>query len=553
MRKNILVFVLACLGSTACYEDKTTFATDRIDDIVLSDAETTAIYSGYLEQIDFAPELTQGDKVLEGDFSYKWEINDIPNGNEFETIGTEKELHATLVNAISTRPYLLKLTVRDQANDLEYIFWWDLYVQSAFLDGLVVCDTEDGTTSDLTLILNDKLTINYAGKEEKIFRKIVETATGEPYPALLGSMTPMLKGYHFSPTHYLWAIDQNGAPARFNCQDYSYATGSDVILYSFEGQKFLKFLSTSTSGSNQSLFSAMTTHGNYAFQSVNADTFAWLNTSMSSYTIKDNIVALRSYAKSGICTAAWLDETTNRIIIADTNWQGYLLCTPLEGSGAYDATDIGDKSVIAGGMTYSESIPALLFKDNPTGEYAIYTITPYEAEVGHYEDPDDWDSPWIVDKPEVPCGPRAKIDIPAEGKTLLDNATSTTFCTMQAILYVATANEIRAINFSTGTAVVSDVKFTPQEGEKITSIKLYQQGQYVYSSAMCYDPGTIDVPRPLLDLTNQAVIVTTQKSDTQGIVYVVPMRQIGTGNLDSENAMRYDGFGKIIDVATTGY
>ena len=49
------------------------------------------------------------------------------------------------------------------------------------------------------------------------------------------------------------------------------------------------------------------------------------------------------------------------------------------------------------------------------------------------------------------------------------------------------------------------------------------------------------------------MIVTTQKSDTEGCVYVVPMTQIGTGNLDKAQALKYDGFGKILDVTTTGY
>ena len=39
----------------------------------------------------------------------------------------------------------------------------------------------------------------------------------------------------------------------------------------------------------------------------------------------------------------------------------------------------------------------------------------------------------------------------------------------------------------------------------------------------------------------------------EGKVYVVPMTQIGTGNLDISKALIYDGFGKILDVTTIGY
>lgn len=548
-----IVLAFAASGLAGCYEDKSTYATDLIPDIVLTDTETTAIYTGYLEQIDFAPELAQGGKVLEDNdnYTYTWELNEVPDENQFQTISTERELHVTVPNGISTTPYLLKLTVKDTENDLEYLFWWDLYIQSAFLDGLVISDTKDGATSDLTLVLNQKLTTNYAGKEEKIFRNILASgSSAAAYPGLLRSLTPMLFGYIYSkPKHYLWATDQNGELVRFNCEDYSVASGGDVLLYASEGQKFYKLFGTGNNNSSQTLMVAMSNAGNYCIQCVSTEVFSWPNTAMNVSSMKNGICASRSYSANNECVAAWLDEKTNKLIVADPYFAGYLIYHTITGSGAYDADNLGDQQVIAAGMTYTENIPALLLKDN-AGTYAIYTITPHQAEEGYYTDPDNWEG-WVVTSPEIPYGPRAHIEIPAEGKALLDQATGTAFCTMQAILYVATADGIYAIDFASGKAVVSDVKFTPDAGEKITSVKLYQQGQYQYSSNMCGDGE--NQYRELLDWTNYAVIVTTQKSDTEGCVYVVPMTQIGTGNLDKAQALKYDGFGKILDVTTTGY
>ena len=548
-----IVLAFAASGLVGCYEDKSTYATDLIPDIVLTDTETTAIYTGYLEQIDFAPELTQGGKVLEDNdnYTYTWELNEVPDENQFQTISTERELHVTVPNGISTTPYLLKLPVKEQENDLEYLFWWDLYIQSAFLDGLVISDTKDGATSDLTLVLNQKLTTNYAGKEEKIFRNILASgSSAAAYPGLLRSLTPMLFGYIYSkPKHYLWATDQNGELVRFNCEDYSVASGGDVLLYASEGQKFYKLFGTGNNNSSQTLMIAMSNAGNYCIQCVSTEVFSWPNTAMNASSMKNGICASRPYSANNECVAAWLDEKTNKLIVADPYFAGYLIYHTITGSGAYDADNLGDQQVIAAGMTYTENIPALLLKDN-AGTYAIYTITPHQAEEGYYTDPDNWEG-WVVTSPEIPYGPRARIEIPAEGKALLDQATGTAFCTMQAILYVATADGIYAIDFTSGKAVVSDVKFTPDAGEKITSVKLYQQGQYQYSSNMCGDGE--NQYRELLDWTNYAVIVTTQKSDTEGCVYVVPMTQIGTGNLDKAQALKYDGFGKILDVTTTGY
>ena len=154
--KKIIISLLLCAGAVSCYEDKTSFPTDQIPDVVLTGAESE-LRVGYQEQLDVVPDLTFDGQKLSGDrFSFLWEINDMPRGTEFETIGTEEELHVVLPNAIAEGYYLLRLTVVDEAFGLEYLFSWKVYVQSAFLDGLLVCDTQDGATSDLTLILRPK-------------------------------------------------------------------------------------------------------------------------------------------------------------------------------------------------------------------------------------------------------------------------------------------------------------------------------------------------------------------------------------------------------------
>ncbi len=557
--KKILITLLAAASLTACIEDKTTFPVNSVADIELAANDQADISIGYLEPFDFAPALTQGGKELDNEnYTYRWEINDIPKSSDFEVIGTERELHTVLNQPINIGSYLLKLTVTDLANELEYLFAWNLYVQTAFLDGLVVSDTKDGVSSDLTLILNDRLTTNYAGKPEKIFRDIITSATGTPYPALLGSLYPYLfssiTGTHWN---YLLAIDDRGNPVRFDCEDFAAEPTSNVLLYQYEGQRVQKFISAANNSATTAGLVMMTTHGNYVINPTSANQFGMPIAAFSQTAMKNNICASATYSNDGYCSAAWLDEATGRFMMMDMSGMGTpyltLLENPAEGTPAYDAENMGDQSIIGAGMTYNEDIPAMLLKDNATGEYAIYTITPYSPEVGHYQDPDNWEG-WTVDTPEQLYAPRARIALPGTVKTQLDRAVDTEFCTKQAILYIATPDALSAVLFITGNVVEGGVKFTPDAGEQITSVKLYRQGVYYYSAAMCQaDMYGGETYRPLLDLTNSAVIVTTQKSDTEGFVYVVPMTQLGTGNLDRSKAMKFDGFGKILDVATTGY
>ena len=52
---------------------------------------------------------------------------------------------------------------------------------------------------------------------------------------------------------------------------------------------------------------------------------------------------------------------------------------------------------------------------------------------------------------------------------------------------------------------------------------------------------------------NKALIIVTQSAEFNGKVSIVPMKQAGAGTLDISKALIYDGFGKILDVTTTGY
>lgn len=142
-----------------------------------------------------------------------------------------------------------------------------------------------------------------------------------------------------------------------------------------------------------------------------------------------------------------------------------------------------------------------------------------------------------------------KYDIPAEGKALIDKAVSVFFAANQAILYIATPTGIYAINFAGAKATVNATPvFTPTAGETITKAKLYRQGVDMQDESMLTDGNFAELP-----LNRKAVMVATQRSDYEGKLSLVPMKQVGTGNLDASGAQTWTGFGKILDFCTTAY
>ncbi len=547
MKKNLKYIALAgwCLLTlSACYDDESTFATDTIEQLSIEVSGEETLYVGYLEQLDIVPEIARGKTVNPEGLEYLWEIGDeakVESG-EYIQLGTEAELHAVINNPIAATPYYLRLTVTDKQNsDLQAVQLWQVYVRSLFLDGIVVSDTQDQTTSDLTLIMNKDFTLNYSG-EEKIIRNILTNANGAPYDRLMTSLTYSSQGYLWSShTNLLWAVTGDGSCVRFNTQDFSEnGNGEDgrIILYQPEGAKCLNFFK------GQQSFFANTTHGIYSVQYVNASLFGWRDDAASVYTIDNNVVACSSNDGKPSAGAAWFDAEKGCFVSYEGPYGSPQYRTDYQANIFFDPQNMVGYTAVAGGMTFDGTIPAFLMKEKATGAYGIYTLTPYASAEGVYDD--DWN--WTETVPEVPASARMKYDIPAEGKTLLDQAVSIFFANKESIMYVATASGIYAINFAGSTAVVeSTPKYSAPAGEQITLAKLYAQGAFYANEQEIND----NVPEQPLNC--KAVMVATQKSDTEGKLHVVPMTQLGTGNLDASKAMTYDGFGKILDVTTIGY
>ena len=166
MKKNnitqlIILLLPNILWFTSCYEDKSSFVTNLIPEVQISindKNQENSIYVGYQSPVDIVPSITQ-DGFDGSNLRYEWAVTEEPSTSNpvYEIIGTEKDFHGIINRPISNGAYTLKLTVTDVANDnLQYIYSWELYVQSSFLDGLLIADSENGTTTDLTLINNSQ-------------------------------------------------------------------------------------------------------------------------------------------------------------------------------------------------------------------------------------------------------------------------------------------------------------------------------------------------------------------------------------------------------------
>ena len=546
MKKITLIIALfAALVNVGCYEDKSTLADNPIDGVELTIAEEDkTIRVGYKEQIDVVPNLTKGGSTDLTGLEYEWAINLFTGwGNsEYEVVGNEKELHTVLNNPASGEYYYLRLIVTDTLNDnLQYSFLYKVYVQNSMTDGLLICDTKDDVTSDLHLIMNDKFTQFY-DKQEKIFRNILSDK-GETYPALIKSLAPASAGY-YPGLNLMWAVDENGQIGGYNTEDYTLSDMKKCFIYAPESINAVMRIGQYICADTDLGFFAV----NYV--SFEASYFGWINSTMSGYPIDNGVYA--AYSGNGIGSdnsayslGAWFCDEADAFVSAD------MLFYPAPQATLYPNGnhDLSNKRAIAGGMSVDEITPSFLLKDEQTGEYTIYVLSRQMDEQGEYDA--DWN--WIVTAPAVPSSIKAAYTVPAEGKALLDKAVAVDFACLESIIYVATEDGVYTINFAGVSPIVNTVAQFKTSGETITGMQLYQQGMYLTERNQIYNPEYPDQGGwEQVDWNNRAIIVTAQKGD-EGVVYVVPMIQFGTGNLDASSAVRYDGFGRILAVSTTVY
>lgn len=552
-KNNILSFFMATalLSLTSCYNDDSSLATHPLPDVSITTAdEATTYYVGYLDALEIAPTVTRSDGDNEEGLSYLWEITELPSDSnpEWITLGEERDLNATITNDISTQPYYLRYTVTDTKNGgLQYTKLWKVVVQSAFLDGIVVSDTKDDKTSDLNLIMSKELTVNYGNKADKVSYGILNKANGEPFDQLMTGLTYKPVGY-VAMTHVnnLFAVTSEGDAVVFNTEKYAQSarlTTGGLVTYVPDGLKAINVFSAGQ------LLYMNTTQYIYSVSGITASNFGWYDASASQYKMDNGVVMSATSFGAYSQMVMWYDADKEAFVYGSGSY-GTSYGTDWEANTSFDPANVPGLTAIAAGQTTDENTPAFVMKDKSTGDYAIYTFNRYQD--GEYEYDDDWNIIGTI-TPEVPQGARMRYEIPAEGKTLLDEAVSVFFAIDQSILYVATAKAIYAINFAGSTAIVNTTPvYSAASGQTITKAKLYCQGTYMadYGSVGKVSEGA-SVEE--LELNKKAVVIALQNGTYDGTVSVVPMMQIGTGKLDATKALSYTGFGKILDFCTTGY
>jgi hypothetical protein len=233
--------------------------------------------------------------------------------------------------------------------------------------------------------------------------------------------------------------------------------------------------------------------------------------------------------------ALWYNNSTGKFYNISMTFT-----TPASGGeysnqGVFNPTNVPDRRMVAGDISIDGVTPTMLLKDQISGNYELYSIS-----FGFY------DANWNL----TPSAPKLKVELPSALTPILNSAVSVFFNMFDPIMYVATSTKIYAVHFGGGIVSYSE-KYTAPAGEQITKAKLFVQGRYRLNRKDFNEVSGPVYEAPLA-LNTKAVVISTKKGEYEGSIYVIPYGTPGTGDLNSAQAKKYSGFGKVIDFTFQG-
>lgn len=220
------------------FKDKGLITLTPLSDIII---DTTGIP---LEQQVLAKEalkispIVKREGYTDDNFTYEWRITLKP-GADFslhEVVSTEKDLNAVLDLIPSSDYYSLWYRVTDKTTGLMAGVVFRVFVQAPSNQGLVVTDSDDGVTSDFSLIQDTLFTYNWVKDDESgpkatlYKRNLYFKANGADFNGIVHSMFAQRLYKDGIYTNYLHGASQHNA-FRINTFDYSLTLSGKELFY----------------------------------------------------------------------------------------------------------------------------------------------------------------------------------------------------------------------------------------------------------------------------------------------------------------------------------
>ncbi len=506
----IALFSLVLLG--ACRDDLSTLDLNPVEGVTFDTTGMAIIVAFQFEELDIQPKVIT--KLPEERLAYEWSINPIPGSlqrGDFEVISREKNLKYRVdfvptVDMERWHLHELVLTVIDTQNGLKYITSYPLSVRNSIGEGLVIAETYDGQTTDISHIMSSAVTSLYSG--ESIKHKVYSGANGFTIPGLV----KQIKWSSLRTIgNVMLAITDNSIEA-IKTLDYTYAAQNEELFFTPPAVIKPMALETFKGGTT---FNAFLVNDGRTYTDIIGNAGKWALPDDFPFRAPAYVAVNRR--SSPDYYLSYLDEQLGSFIFKQgfASWSDRTLYQMDAAVTPFNPRGLQGKKVVAASVNEANDFIHIL-KDGTGSGIGVYIL-----DGGAYG---------------VPPKPKRYIDI--NNAPEIADAQFYVILPDQEVIYYATKTKIYAVMYGSTTPSYA-LRYTVPVGEEITTLQVFQQADYANRS----------VSEPYISTHNKQLIMSTYNG-TEGNVYIMPFRTQGLGIIEESQIKKYNGFGRVTAIGT---
>lgn len=544
--KRFLLYAFLGLGSlpvlTGCYEDKSTEAEFLIPEIEI---DTVGFNAPWNDDFDrYTISLQQGDKlqlsfpvkqegVSDPDFSYEWKLTMSPEQSggaalNFMTISDKKDLEYDIIQSPNSRPYILWYQVTDNKTGIKKGMVWAIWVRSAFNEGLIVAESNDGSNTDLAFIASEDFTKVHSGAPVISHNLYTNNNEGQPIQGLVNGMLFYVRNISGQGNvNHIMTFGNDFFQHVDN--GFKYAGRDAEVSYDTE-QTFAPtqleiFSSNMVVLVNEGRIYVIDDSKNPKMTVCVPERFTHPGTGLDTETLVDKYVAMRHDYKytNGSYTSwcCWYDKNNDLFMYQEYMYPSYrqgCKTFPTLENPVFDPNNAPGLDTRAAGLGYNNTL-CFVMKNETENHYQVYA---FNSEV-----------------PPTPI-PVALYNIPESENDKLDQAISYYISDNGMIVYFATKNKVYAIQLDATVPVVKEIYSTSEE---ITHFSMFTQAFQLFKGPS----QSIYYPEKLLNTHHNMLILGTWNG-SKGTLQTLPIINPASGDIDNTKINTYTDFGKIISV-----
>lgn len=501
-----LVIVVIMSMTFSCYRDDSTLDVNKISGVDIDTTGMSTLAVNQFERLVVIPKLDITG-LSESNLSYEWRINLELNDSIYQLVGEERNLDFEVrfkPNA-ADEFYQLFYKVIDHTTALEYSVAWPLTVKNNIGEGLVVAETFDGANTDISHIMSPQVTTGFT--EVSVKHNVYSAINGSTISGLIKQM----RFVQIFGVDALLAITDNSV-VRINTLDYTYGGINDDLFF----PSTANYQPQALGGINQT--DIYVGNGRLTGTFLGASREFGLPMDFT-FSVPDHL-GINAFTYSPLPVRVhFYDEVNEHFVYLPTFRFGDTNMYPVPAASglAFDPSNVKNKINIAASVSTTGDFRHVL-KDKTTNELALYVM----------------DGGGDVFPSPIPPAPAALYSLAAAPD--IANAVHFVLLEDQKVMYYATSNKIYAMLYSTGTPTFEE-RYTAPVGEEITTLQVYQQSGYPFDGSDSYIG------------TNIKQLIMSTYNSTEGKVHLLPITNIGIGNIDISNIETFTGFGRVTAIA----